>query len=92
MADIATKCLASPQENLTVNYKITVAVGVFFITISPTISNAITFPCPLSADYITVSLLVTFGCQFVLKLTFFYFEQALIAQLGMQGILGTNAS
>jgi len=70
LADIATKCLASPQEDLTVNYRITVTVGVFFVTVSPTISNPITFACPLSADTIT----------------------ALIAQLGLQGIIGTGSS
>ncbi len=52
----------------------------------------ITFACPLSAEYITVSLLVTFGCQLVLKLTSFYFAQALVEQLGLQSILGTGSS
>jgi len=47
--DIASKCLASPQGNLKITYKITVAVRVFFITISPTISNPMTFACPVSA-------------------------------------------
>jgi hypothetical protein len=93
ISDIATKCLASPQESLTVNYRITVTVGAFFITVSPTISNPITFACPLSSQYITVSLLVTFFWLSVrLKLTSFFFEQALIDQLGLQGIIGTGSS
>jgi len=48
--DIASKCLGSPQRDLTVNYKIDVAVRVFFITISPSISNPISFTCPLSSS------------------------------------------
>jgi len=63
--DIAGKCLASPQRDLTVNYRITVAVRVFFITISPTISNPITFACPLSADYIR-ALIQQLGLQSIL--------------------------
>jgi len=49
ITDIASKCLASPQGDLKITYKISVAVRVFFITISPTISNPMTFACPLSA-------------------------------------------
>ena len=74
------------------NYKITVAVEVFFITISPTISNPITFACPLSAQYIEVRLLVTFDCQLILKLTSFCFEQALVQELGLSNILGNGSS
>lgn len=65
ITDIAGKCLASPQRDLTVNYRITVDVKVFFITISPTISNAITFACPLSADYIR-ALIQQLGLQSIL--------------------------
>ncbi|KAI9508286.1 hypothetical protein F5148DRAFT_1356321 [Russula earlei] len=49
ISDLAAKCLPSPQLDLTVRYKISVSVRVFFITISPTISNPISFACPLSA-------------------------------------------
>ena len=92
ITDIAGKCLASPQRDLTVNYRITVDVKVFFITISPTISNAITFACPLSADYIRVSFLLTFRLSARFEVDLLCFEQALIQQLGLQSILGTGSS
>jgi hypothetical protein len=55
LADLASKC-GSNQQDLTVNYKLTVGVKVFFITVSPTISNPISFPCPISASTLEVSL------------------------------------
>ena len=58
LKDFASKCIPSPQKNLSVKYKINVGVRVFFITISPTISNTIVFQCPFSSDDIKVRLLV----------------------------------
>ncbi|THH13933.1 hypothetical protein EW146_g6331 [Bondarzewia mesenterica] len=54
ISDIATKCLSSPQQDLKVQYKITLGLRILFITISPTISNNVSFACPVSADEIQV--------------------------------------
>lgn len=48
ITDIAAKCLASPQQDLTIKYDLTVGVKVFFVSVSPTISNSISFTCPIS--------------------------------------------
>jgi len=50
ITDLASKCLGSQQSNLSLRYRITVAVKVFFFTISPTISNSISFACPISSS------------------------------------------
>ncbi|KAH9975148.1 hypothetical protein BJV74DRAFT_863049 [Russula compacta] len=50
ITDIANKCLGNPQSDLTIRYKIVVGVRIFFITISPTISNSISFACPISTS------------------------------------------
>ncbi|KAI9454968.1 hypothetical protein BJY52DRAFT_1281876 [Lactarius psammicola] len=50
ITDIAAKCLASPQRDLTVKYELTVGVRVFFVSVSPTINNSISFTCPISAS------------------------------------------
>ncbi|KAI0064578.1 hypothetical protein BV25DRAFT_1914282 [Artomyces pyxidatus] len=50
ISDLASKCLASPQQDLTVSYKLTVGVRVFLITVSPTINNSLKFACPVSAS------------------------------------------
>jgi hypothetical protein len=47
ITDIASKCLASPPADLTVHYKIKVGVKVFVVTIAPTISNSLSFACPI---------------------------------------------
>jgi LEA14-like dessication related protein len=49
ITDIASKCLSSPPSDLTINYKITVGVRVFMVTISPTISNSLSFACPIDS-------------------------------------------
>ncbi|KAH9981041.1 hypothetical protein BGW80DRAFT_1268067 [Lactifluus volemus] len=46
LEDLIAKCGGS-QKDLTITYKLTVGVKVFFITVSPTISNPISFPCPI---------------------------------------------
>lgn len=52
ISTIATKCLSNPQQQLTVSYKITLGLRILFITIHPTISNNLSFDCPISADEI----------------------------------------
>ena len=54
ITDIASKCLGSPQTDLTIHYKLTVGVRVFFVTISPTISNSLSFSCPIDANDLEV--------------------------------------
>jgi hypothetical protein len=48
ITDIAEKCLG--QKDLTVKYELTVGVKVFFVSVSPTISNSISFACPISTS------------------------------------------
>ncbi|KAI0273336.1 hypothetical protein BC834DRAFT_853384 [Gloeopeniophorella convolvens] len=50
ITDIASRCLGSPQGDLRVNYKLKVGIHVFFLTISPTISNSLSFACPISSS------------------------------------------
>ncbi|KAH8995395.1 hypothetical protein EDB92DRAFT_201737 [Lactarius akahatsu] len=50
ITDIAAKCLASPQKDLTIKYELTVGVKVFFVSVSPTISDSISFTCPISSS------------------------------------------
>jgi LEA14-like dessication related protein len=50
ITDIAEKCLASPQSDLTIKYVLTVGVKVFFVSVSPTITNSVSFACPISAS------------------------------------------
>jgi len=49
ITDIASRCLSSPPSDLTIRYKITVGVRVFVVTIAPTISNTLTFACPIDS-------------------------------------------
>lgn len=81
ITDIASKCLGS-QSELTVRYKITIGVRVFFVTISPSISNTLSFTCPISTNDLEVRLLVTFYLP-PFNLTTFYFEQSLLKSLGV---------
>ncbi|ETW86066.1 hypothetical protein HETIRDRAFT_438587 [Heterobasidion irregulare TC 32-1] len=52
ISTIATKCLSNPQQQLTVSYKITLGLRILLVTIHPTISNNLSFDCPISADEI----------------------------------------
>jgi len=49
LTDIATKCglLGGPKQQLTINYKIQLAVKVLFITVYPTVSSSASFDCPI---------------------------------------------
>ena len=60
--DLSSKCLANPQKQLTVDYKINVKVSVLFITVSPTISNPVSFDCPVSASQISVRISCSRQC------------------------------
>ncbi|KAG6814506.1 hypothetical protein H0H92_000031 [Tricholoma furcatifolium] len=49
--DLASKCgVTGKKSDITVNYKITLALRVLFITVSPVVSNSMTFACPLDAS------------------------------------------
>ncbi|KAJ7097812.1 hypothetical protein B0H15DRAFT_822815 [Mycena belliarum] len=51
LLDLGQKCgILGTKTNLSVNYKITLGIQIFFVTISPSISNAFSFECPLSAN------------------------------------------
>jgi len=52
LLDIAEKCgiLSPTKSDLQVQYKITLGVQILFVTVSPSISNTFTFPCPLSSS------------------------------------------
>jgi hypothetical protein len=58
ITDIAEKCLG--QTDLTVNYQLTVGVRVFFVSVSPTISNSISFACPISTSDLEVRSFATY--------------------------------
>lgn len=55
LVDIATKCgfIGGSRSQITVNYKITLGLKVLFITISPVVSNSLSFDCPLSQSDIS---------------------------------------
>jgi LEA14-like dessication related protein len=50
LVDIATKCgfIGGTKSQITVNYKITLSLRVLFLTISPAVSNSLSFDCPLT--------------------------------------------
>jgi len=51
LVDLAEKCgIIGTKSNLKVQYKITLGLEIAFVTISPSISNTFTFPCPLTAS------------------------------------------
>jgi len=52
ITDIAEKCLGNPQSDLTIKYVLTVGVKVFFVSVSPTITNSVSFSCPITASEI----------------------------------------
>ena len=69
ITDIAEKCLTSPQSDLTIKYVLTVGVKVFFVSVSPTITNSVSFTCPISTSDITVRVFTTFvNCSFELTI------------------------
>lgn len=49
LSDLASKCGANKQ-NLNIDYTITPALRILFVTISPAVSNTFNFPCPISPD------------------------------------------
>ena len=90
LEDLLTKCAGS-QQDLTITYKLTVGVKVFFITVSPTISNPISFPCPIPQSTLQVSSLMNFTASFQLQTVFFDLgatEEAWSSVLsGLKGLL-----
>ncbi|KAF8478426.1 hypothetical protein DFH94DRAFT_55927 [Russula ochroleuca] len=80
ITDIAEKCNSS-QSDLTIRYKITIGVRIFFVTISPSISNTLSFTCPISESDLQVRLLIPSISSF--NLTIFCFEQSLLKSLGV---------
>ncbi|KAJ7741536.1 hypothetical protein DFH07DRAFT_964884 [Mycena maculata] len=50
LLDIAEKCgfIGSGKTNIIVDYKITLALQILFVTISPSISNSFSFACPVT--------------------------------------------
>jgi len=50
-SDLASKCglTGGAKSNLNINYKITLGIRILMATISPTISNTFSFPCPITA-------------------------------------------
>ncbi|KXN92233.1 hypothetical protein AN958_08686 [Leucoagaricus sp. SymC.cos] len=53
LSDLVNKCGVNKQ-NLNINYKITPSLRILFVTISPTISNSFSFPCPIDPGSIPV--------------------------------------
>ncbi|KAH7912234.1 hypothetical protein BJ138DRAFT_1061540 [Hygrophoropsis aurantiaca] len=53
-AELEQKCGASgAASDITVNYEITLGLRILFFVVSPTVSNSLSFACPLSADDIS---------------------------------------
>ena len=67
ITDIAEKCLGNPQTDLTIKYVLTVGVKVFFVSVSPTITNSVSFGCPITTSEIEVRAFAT--CQLLFELT-----------------------
>ncbi|CAK5277661.1 unnamed protein product [Mycena citricolor] len=69
LLDLATKCgvLPGATSQLTVDYKITLALRILFVTVSPTISNSFTFACPLTADELKVLMFLPEHFNQILK-------------------------
>ncbi|KAI0306347.1 hypothetical protein B0F90DRAFT_1946470 [Multifurca ochricompacta] len=82
ITDIAERCLGSPQRDLSISYKLTVGVKVFFITVSPTISNKVSFTCPISSSDLEVRLLIISSLSPRLTI-FFSLEQNLAKEIGL---------
>ncbi|KII88353.1 hypothetical protein PLICRDRAFT_175952 [Plicaturopsis crispa FD-325 SS-3] len=49
LLDLATKCgfIGGTKSDISVNYKITLGLRILFITVSPVVSNSMSFACPL---------------------------------------------
>ncbi|KAI0293093.1 hypothetical protein BC826DRAFT_1143440 [Russula brevipes] len=94
ITDLASKCLGSRQSNLSLRYSITVAVKVFFFTISPTISNAISFACPISSSDLQVRLFIFSTVDSFVKVDDPCLEQTLAKEVGLdlQKIIGSISS
>ncbi len=60
ITDIASKCIGSPPSDLTIRYKITVGVRVLMVTIAPSISNSLSFACPIDSASLQVRLLIPY--------------------------------
>ncbi|KAG6832325.1 hypothetical protein H0H87_001966 [Tephrocybe sp. NHM501043] len=53
--DLSSKCgVTGTKSNLNVHYKLTLALRILFITVSPVISNSFDFPCPMDASQLEV--------------------------------------
>jgi len=54
LADIATKCGVGggQRRDITVNYQLTLGIQILLFTVSPVISNAFSFACPISSSSI----------------------------------------
>jgi len=52
LTDLATKCgfLGAPKTKIKVNYKITLGLRIFFLVVSPVVSNTFDFDCPLRQE------------------------------------------
>lgn len=48
--DLVRRC--KPPSDITINYQITPGIRILFVTISPEITNSLTFTCPLSGDQV----------------------------------------
>jgi len=55
LVDIATKCgfIGGSKSPITVDYKISLGLKILFITITPVVSNSLSFACPLSESDIS---------------------------------------
>jgi len=62
LINMAQKCglLGESQEDLTVDYKITVDIKILVVSISPTISNSFSLSCPFNSDELE-SIIKQFG-------------------------------
>ena len=51
LLDLARKCGGTgAKSNLSVSYKITLALRILLITVSPTVKNTLNFPCPIKSS------------------------------------------
>lgn len=51
LEDILSRCgITGQKRDLDINYKITLGIKVFFVTVSPTFSSSFSFECPVDAN------------------------------------------
>ncbi|TFK42404.1 hypothetical protein BDQ12DRAFT_732057 [Crucibulum laeve] len=51
LLDLAQKCgVIGTKSDISVSYKITVGIRILFITVSPVVSNKVSFPCPVDPE------------------------------------------